>query len=105
MRPYNHVFPKKTMIQFHALEIPQLERFLERQKAGLSLKTDIDLDLILRQILQKANEFVPAESGSMPRISSCGGCHTSCGGCRGCRNGSRNSWHGSIPRPIHSAPR
>ena len=54
------------MIQFHALEIPQLERFLERQKAGLSLKTDVDLDLILRQILQKANEFVPSESGSIP---------------------------------------
>jgi diguanylate cyclase (GGDEF)-like protein len=53
------------MIQFHALEIPQLERFLERQKAGLALKTDIDLDLILRQILQKANEFVPSESGSI----------------------------------------
>lgn len=53
------------MIQFHALEIPQLERFLERQKAGLSRKTDIDLDLILRQILQKANEFVPSESGSI----------------------------------------
>ncbi|MBV8543889.1 MAG: sensor domain-containing diguanylate cyclase [Acidobacteria bacterium] len=53
------------MIQFHALEIPQLERFLERQKAGLSLKSDIDLDLILRQILQKANEFVPSESGSI----------------------------------------
>lgn len=53
------------MIQFHALEIPQLERFLERQKAGLSLKSDIDLDLVLRQILQKANEFVPSESGSI----------------------------------------
>ena len=52
-------------MQFHALEIPQLERFLERQKAGLSLKSDIDLDLILRQILQKANEFVPSESGSI----------------------------------------
>lgn len=53
------------MIQFHALEIPQLERFLERQKAGLSLKSDIELDLVLRQILQKANEFVPSESGSI----------------------------------------
>jgi diguanylate cyclase (GGDEF)-like protein len=53
------------MMQFHALEIPQLERFLERQKAGLSLKSDIDLDLVLRQILQKANEFVPSESGSI----------------------------------------
>ncbi|HEV2721855.1 MAG TPA: sensor domain-containing diguanylate cyclase, partial [Thermoanaerobaculia bacterium] len=53
------------MIQFHALEIPQLERFLERQKSGLSLQRDIDLDLVLRQILQKANEFVPSESGSI----------------------------------------
>jgi len=53
------------MIQFHSLEIPQLERFLERHKAGLSLKSDIDLDLVLRQILQKAFEFVPSESGSI----------------------------------------
>ena len=53
------------MIQFHSLENPQLERFLERQKSGLSLKSDIDLDLVLRQILQKANEFVPSESGSI----------------------------------------
>jgi diguanylate cyclase (GGDEF)-like protein len=65
VRPYNRGFTQTEMIQFHALEIPQLERFLERQKAGLSRKTDIDLDLVLRQILQKANEFVPSESGSI----------------------------------------
>lgn len=53
------------MIQFHSLEAPQLERFLERQKAGLSLKNEVDLDLVLRQILQKAFEFVPSESGSI----------------------------------------
>ena len=53
------------MIQFHSLEIPQLERFLERQKANLSLRPEIDLDLVLRQILQKAYEFVPSESGSI----------------------------------------
>lgn len=53
------------MIQFHSLETPQLERFLERQKAGLTLKHDVDLDLVLRQILQKAYEFVPSESGSI----------------------------------------
>lgn len=52
-------------IEFHSLENPQLERFLERQKSGLALKTHIDLDLVLRQILQKANEFVPSESGSI----------------------------------------
>ena len=53
------------MIQFHSLENPQLERFLERHKSGLPLKSDIDLDLVLRQILQRANEFVPSESGSI----------------------------------------
>jgi diguanylate cyclase (GGDEF)-like protein len=53
------------MIQFHSLETPQLERFLERQKAGLSLRHEVDLDLVLRQILQKAYEFVPSESGSI----------------------------------------
>src|ERR1700693_3523632 len=53
------------MIQFHSLEIPQLERFLERHKSGLPFKGDIELDLVLRQILQKANEFVPSESGSI----------------------------------------
>src|SRR5207302_8096792 len=54
-----------SMIQFHSLETPQLERFLERHKSGLPFKTDIDLDLVLRHILQKANEFVPSESGSI----------------------------------------
>jgi diguanylate cyclase (GGDEF)-like protein len=53
------------MMQFHSMEPPQLERFLERHKAGLSLKNEVDLDLVLRQILQKANEFVPSESGSI----------------------------------------
>jgi diguanylate cyclase (GGDEF)-like protein len=54
------------MIQFHSLEIPQLERFLERQRSGLSLRGEaFDLDVVLRQILQKAFEFVPSESGSM----------------------------------------
>ena len=53
------------MIHFHSLETPQLERFLERHKAGLSLKNEVDLDLVLRQILQKANEFVPSASGSI----------------------------------------
>ena len=52
-------------MQFHSLDIPQLERFLERHKAGLSLKDKVELDLVLRQILQRANEFVPAESGSI----------------------------------------
>src|SRR5260370_30720625 len=54
-----------AMIQFHSLEIPQLERFLERHRSGLPFQGEIDLDLILRQILHKANEFVPSQSGSI----------------------------------------
>jgi diguanylate cyclase (GGDEF)-like protein len=53
------------MLQYNSMEPPQLERFLERHKAGLSLKNEVDLVLVLRQILQKANEFVPSESGSI----------------------------------------
>ncbi len=53
------------MIQFHSLEIPLLERFLERHKSGLPLGSEVDLDLVLREVLQKAFEFVPSESGSI----------------------------------------
>jgi diguanylate cyclase (GGDEF)-like protein len=54
------------MLQFHSLDIPQLERFLERSRSGLSLRGEgVELDLVLRQILQKAYEFVPSESGSI----------------------------------------
>jgi len=66
MKPaYNPGTAGAKMIQFHSLENPQLERFLERHKSGLPLKNDVDLDLVLRQILHKANEFVPSESGSI----------------------------------------
>ncbi|HUP65299.1 MAG TPA: sensor domain-containing diguanylate cyclase [Thermoanaerobaculia bacterium] len=53
------------MVQFHSLEAPDLERFLERHKSAFSLRSEIDLDVILREILRKANEFVPSESGSI----------------------------------------
>lgn len=53
------------MVQFHSLEASDLERFLERHKASFSLRSEIDLDVILREILRKANEFVPAKAGSI----------------------------------------
>ena len=53
------------MIRFNSLEATALELFLERQKAAYSLRSEIDLDLVLREILRKANEFVPSESGSI----------------------------------------
>jgi diguanylate cyclase (GGDEF)-like protein len=67
--PYNQTIPRGSdvlsMVQFHSLEAPDLERFLERHKASFSLRSEIDLDHILREILRKANEFVPAEAGSI----------------------------------------
>ncbi len=53
------------MIEFHSLENLQLEPFLERHKSGLSLVDGVDLDHVLREILKKAYEFVPSESGSI----------------------------------------
>ncbi|MGH9458324.1 MAG: diguanylate cyclase [Thermoanaerobaculia bacterium] len=53
------------MLEVHSLDASHLERFLERHKASFSLRTEIDLDLILREILRKANEFVPSRSGSI----------------------------------------
>jgi diguanylate cyclase (GGDEF)-like protein len=67
--PYNQMIPQEpdvvSMVQFHSLEAPDLERFLERHKASFSLRSEIDLDHILREILRKANEFVPSEAGSI----------------------------------------
>ena len=55
----------RSMIQFHSLEKPSLEPFLERNRAAFNLKAEIDLDVVLRRILEKAFEFVPSESGSI----------------------------------------
>ena len=53
------------MIRFNSLEGLELEHFLERHRSASTLRSDIDLDLLLREILRKANEFVPSESGSI----------------------------------------
>ncbi len=53
------------MIQFHSLQIRDLEPFLERHKSGFTLRSEIDLDVLLRHILQKAFEFVPSQAGSI----------------------------------------
>ncbi|MFN2443376.1 MAG: diguanylate cyclase [Thermoanaerobaculia bacterium] len=53
------------MVQFHSLEPTDLEHFLERHKASFSLSNEIDLDVVLREILRKSNEFVPSQSGSI----------------------------------------
>jgi diguanylate cyclase (GGDEF)-like protein len=47
------------------LENKRLEDFLERHKAYYAYSGEIEADRFLREILQKANEFVPAEAGSI----------------------------------------
>ncbi|HEX8430666.1 MAG TPA: sensor domain-containing diguanylate cyclase, partial [Longimicrobium sp.] len=53
-----------TGLEIQALPPAELERFLQRQKAGGKLP-EIDLGAQLRQILDKACELVPAECGSI----------------------------------------
>lgn len=52
------------MPRIHALAGRELERFLQRQKAG-SRFLEIDLEAELRQILARACELVPSESGAV----------------------------------------
>ena len=47
------------------LENRRLEGFLERHKAYYPYSGEIEIDKFLREILQKANEFVPSEAGSI----------------------------------------
>ncbi|HKF42816.1 MAG TPA: sensor domain-containing diguanylate cyclase [Thermoanaerobaculia bacterium] len=49
----------------HTLDNRRLENFLERHKAYYTYSGEIDVDVFLREILQKANEFVPSEAGSI----------------------------------------
>jgi diguanylate cyclase (GGDEF)-like protein len=53
------------MIEFNSLAPLDLEHFLERHRSSFTLRSEINLDLILKEILRKANEFVPSESGSI----------------------------------------
>jgi len=53
------------VLQVHTLENRRLENFLERHKAYYAYTGEIEIDRFLREILQKANEFVPAEAGSI----------------------------------------
>ena len=53
------------MLPVHTLDNRRLENFLERHKAYAEYSGEIDIDVFLREILQKANEFVPSEAGSI----------------------------------------
>lgn len=53
------------MLQVLTLDNRRLENFLERHKAYYTYSGEIEIDRFLREILQKANEFVPSEAGSI----------------------------------------
>ncbi|MBI3354059.1 MAG: sensor domain-containing diguanylate cyclase [Nitrospirae bacterium] len=54
-------------MEIHTLEKAGVDRFLKRRRKAKHEEDEFDvrLDLIFREILQKANEFVPSESGSI----------------------------------------
>jgi diguanylate cyclase (GGDEF)-like protein len=53
------------MRELHSLGASELERFLERQKASAAVPGQVDFGAQLREILEKAAELVPSESGSI----------------------------------------
>src|ERR1700693_356526 len=53
------------LLPVHTLDNRRLENFLERHKAYYAYSGEIDIDIFLGEILQKANEFVPSEAGSI----------------------------------------
>jgi diguanylate cyclase (GGDEF)-like protein len=53
------------MRELHSLSAPELERFLERQKASAAIPGQVDFAAQLREILERAAELVPSESGSI----------------------------------------
>jgi diguanylate cyclase (GGDEF)-like protein len=55
----------RIVLQVHTLDNRRLENFLERHKAYYAYTGEIEIDRFLREILQKANEFVPSEAGSI----------------------------------------
>ncbi|MDX1674061.1 MAG: sensor domain-containing diguanylate cyclase [Longimicrobiales bacterium] len=53
------------MAELHSLEPAELDRFVQRSKASSTLTEEPDLPPLFRQILQKAAELVPSESGAI----------------------------------------
>jgi len=53
------------MNQFHVLDPAALDRYVQRSKAASTLSQDPDLPRLFRQILEKASELVPSESGAI----------------------------------------
>ncbi len=52
-------------MEFHCLERPSLEQFLERRRAAPTFPLEMNLSENLIAVLRKANEFVPSEAGSI----------------------------------------
>lgn len=53
------------MSDYHSLDPDGLDRFVQRSKASSTLSDDPDLPRLFRQVLEKAAELVPSESGAI----------------------------------------
>ncbi len=53
------------MSDFHVLDPAALDRYVQRSKAASTLSQEPDLPRLFRQILEKASELVPSESGAI----------------------------------------
>ena len=53
------------MSEFHVLDPTALDRYVQRSKAASTLGEEPDLPILFRQILEKASELVPSESGAI----------------------------------------
>jgi diguanylate cyclase (GGDEF)-like protein len=54
-----------AQVEFHCIDPPRLERFLERRRANPSFPLELSLAENLVEILRRANEFVPSSAGSI----------------------------------------
>lgn len=53
------------MTEFHCLDPPEIDRFLERRRAPTTFALELSLTENLQAILRKANEFVPSTAGAI----------------------------------------
>jgi len=52
-------------MRIHCIDNPELSHFLKREPRGSSNTDDLDLSAIFHDILERANDFLPSEAGSI----------------------------------------
>jgi len=52
-------------MRIHCIDNPELSHFLKREPRSSSSTDDLDLSAVFRDILERANDFLPSEAGSI----------------------------------------